>query len=255
MRHQALPVEPVRVGRDDAERDRDARVSTGTDLDDHLLDGGAELLGNAPRLLLAGPGRATMNSSPPYRATTSDARSDGPHDPAERPQRLVAGRMSVRVVELLEMVDVHHDQAERLANPARRRPAAARGTCRRSARCGARSARRSWPALRGSSSAACSPARWRPVRPRGSRRRRHRRRCLSSGMDRWMTPMTWPRAIIGTHAAAPLVVGWAGTADRELVLDVGHEVRGRRGGCPDSDRSGRSARAARARRRLAPGAA
>ena len=70
----------------------------------------AQLRARAPRLL----GASTQNSSPPIRAATS---TDADR-PAQRHRHLhqhaVAGLVAVRVVDPLEAVDVHEQQAERV---------------------------------------------------------------------------------------------------------------------------------------------
>ena len=53
-------------------------------------------------------GRAITNSSPPYRATRSSARVDSRITDGDFPQHIVAGDMPVAIVDLLEMIDIEH---------------------------------------------------------------------------------------------------------------------------------------------------
>ena len=60
-------------------------------------------------------GSSTANSSPPIRATVSISRSSRLSTCARSDERVVAGRVALAVVDLLEVVDVDHQRRERLA--------------------------------------------------------------------------------------------------------------------------------------------
>ena len=60
-------------------------------------------------------GRMTANSSPPIRATVSISRELAREDLRECDERVVAGRVAVEIVDLLEVVDVDQQRSEGLA--------------------------------------------------------------------------------------------------------------------------------------------
>ena len=70
---------------------------------------------------LASPACRIANSSPPRRASTSVSRSEDFSRRRGLLQQRIAGRMPERVVDVLELVEVEHEDGERLAPPAQAR--------------------------------------------------------------------------------------------------------------------------------------
>ena len=105
LRATATPTETLTAG--DAEPAQVERADRGPDaLPDLERDLRARVAQQDDELLAAVAGRDVVLA-------------DGRHDrPADRAQDLVAGRVAVRVVEHLELVDVDHQDADRVARPA-----------------------------------------------------------------------------------------------------------------------------------------
>ena len=60
---------------------------------------------------------SSTNSSPPKRASVSDSPALAPHSGRSRAQRAVAGLVTVAIVDSLEAVEVHDDDADRISAP------------------------------------------------------------------------------------------------------------------------------------------
>src|SRR6476661_4585125 len=112
------------LGQCDADRDRDREGAAGFELEAVLVHVAPQALGEGHRALPGGVGKHDHELVATDTGDGVRLACGAPHDLAELGEHRVAGGVAVAVVDLLEMVDVDHQDRQRRAAPLRLAPLA-----------------------------------------------------------------------------------------------------------------------------------